>query len=115
MGQSAPEGVAPAGRHTRAQPIAEGLTAPAMTAGRGPFARASISRGARGHANHGFTRTQAEALARALASAGFAAVRSKILTAGRRTMVVVRGDQAGPAQVSPAQAGPAQAGPAQAG
>src|SRR5260221_5068387 len=83
--------------------------------GRVLLAERLIRPGARGHANHGFTRTQAEALARALASAGFAAVRSKILTAGRRTMVVVRGDQAGPAQAGPAQAGPAQAGPAQAG
>jgi ubiquinone/menaquinone biosynthesis C-methylase UbiE len=53
---------------------------------------------ARGHAAHGFTRAQAEDLARALASAGFAAPRSTILTAGRRTMVVVRADQADPAQ-----------------
>jgi ubiquinone/menaquinone biosynthesis C-methylase UbiE len=53
---------------------------------------------ARGHAAHGFTRAQAEDLARALASAGFVAPRSRILTAGRRTMVVVRADQADPAQ-----------------
>src|SRR5258705_11141115 len=43
MGQSAPEVVAPAGRHPRAQPVAELLTALAMTAGRGPVARAIIS------------------------------------------------------------------------
>ena len=53
---------------------------------------------ARAHAAHGFTRAQAEDLARALASAGFARPRSTILTAGRRTMVVVRADQADPAQ-----------------
>jgi len=51
---------------------------------------------ARGHAAHGFTRAQAEDLTRALASAGFATPRSTILTAGRRTMVVVRADQADP-------------------
>jgi len=213
VGQSAPEIVAPAGSRTRGQPVIELLTALAMTAGRGPVARAIISEarltaadraadigcgpgtavreaarrgvpvtgvdpssvalrlarlltrapadaritwmrgsaerlplagaaatvvwsvssvhhwddqaaglaevrrilapggrvllaerlirpGAHSHATHGFTRAQAEDLARALASAGFAAVRSKILTAGRRTMVVVRGEQAGPAEAS---------------
>jgi SAM-dependent methyltransferase len=83
--------------------------------GRVLLAERLIRPGARGHAAHGFTRAQAEELARALASAGFAAVHSKILTAGRRTMVVVLGDRAGPAQAEPAQAGPAQAEPAQAG
>lgn len=66
--------------------------------GRVLLAERLIRPGARGHATHGFTRAQAEDLARALASAGFAAVRSKILTAGRRTMVVVRADQASRAQ-----------------
>jgi len=217
MGQPAPEIVAPASRQTRARPVVELLTALAMTAGRGPVARAMISEarltgadravdvgcgpgtavreaarrgvpvtgidpspialrfarvltragtdaqitwllagaerlplpdgsatvlwsissmhhwddqaaglaevrrvlapggrvllaerlirpGGRGHAAHGFTRVQAEDLARALASAGFASVGSKILTAGRRTMVVVRGAQPGAAEADPAQA-----------
>src|SRR5258706_425571 len=78
--------------------------------GRVLLAERLIRPGARGHATHGFTRTQAEALARALASDEVAAVRSQILTAGRTTMVVVRADQAGPAQAGPAQAGPARAG-----
>lgn len=66
--------------------------------GRVLLAERLIRPGARGHAAHGFTRVQAEDLARALASAGFVAVRSNILTAGRRTMVVVRADQAGAAE-----------------
>lgn len=66
--------------------------------GRALLAERLIRPGARGHAAHGFTRVQAEDLAKALASTGFTAVRSKILTAGRRTMVVVRGDQAGAAE-----------------
>jgi SAM-dependent methyltransferase len=82
--------------------------------GRVLLAERLIRPGARGHASHGFTRAQAEELARGLASAGFAAVHSKILTAGRRTMVVVLADRAGPAQADPAQAGPAQADRAQA-
>jgi SAM-dependent methyltransferase len=72
--------------------------------GRVLLAERLIRPGARGHAAHGFTRVQAEDLARALASAGFASVGSKILTAGRRTMVVVRGAQAGAAEADPAQA-----------
>jgi SAM-dependent methyltransferase len=77
--------------------------------GRVLLAERLIRPGTRGHTAHGFTRAQAEDLARALTSAGFAAVHSKILTAGRRTMVVVRADQADPAQANPAQADPAQA------
>src|SRR5215813_3969951 len=70
--------------------------------GRVLLAERLIRPGARGHAAHGFTRVQAEDLAKALASTGFAAVRSKILTAGRRTMVVVHGDLAGAAEADPA-------------
>jgi SAM-dependent methyltransferase len=72
--------------------------------GRVLLAERLIRPGARGHAAHGFTRVQAEDLARALASAGFAGVRSKILTAGRRTMVVVRGDQTGASGAGTAEA-----------
>jgi SAM-dependent methyltransferase len=72
--------------------------------GRVLLAERLVRPGARGHAAHGFTRVQAEDLARALASAGFAEVRRKILTAGRRTMMVVRADLAGAAEADPAEA-----------
>ncbi len=56
--------------------------------------------GAYGHRIHRVTRAQAEDLARALTSAGFTRVSSTILTAGRRTLVVLRGERPGPPQAS---------------
>jgi ubiquinone/menaquinone biosynthesis C-methylase UbiE len=56
--------------------------------------------GAHGHRAHRVTRTQAEDLARALTSAGFGGVGSTILTAGRRTLVVLRGERPGPPRLA---------------
>jgi len=51
--------------------------------------------GARGHAAHGLTRDQADQLAAELGVAGFDDVRTETRTAGRRTLVIVRGTRPG--------------------
>jgi ubiquinone/menaquinone biosynthesis C-methylase UbiE len=61
--------------------------------------------GSRGHATHRVTRAQAEDLARALTSAGFTGVSTTILTAGRRTLAVFRGERPGPPE-APEPPGP---------
>src|SRR5215472_13065100 len=47
--------------------------------------------GARGLAAHGFTRSQADALAEQMTATGFAGVRIETLQAGRRKLVIVSG------------------------
>ncbi len=62
--------------------------------GRVLLAERLLRPGAR-RAAHGFTRARADELVRDLAAAGFAGVSVQDLTAGRRTMVIVRGHRAG--------------------
>ncbi|HTZ29400.1 MAG TPA: class I SAM-dependent methyltransferase [Streptosporangiaceae bacterium] len=50
--------------------------------------------GARGHAAHGLTRDQAEELAAQVAATGFSRVRLEIRQAGRRHLVMIRGEKA---------------------
>ena len=52
-----------------------------------------IKPGARGHAAHGLTRDQAEELAEQVAAAGFGCVRLEMRRAGRRRLVIVRGEK----------------------
>ncbi len=50
-----------------------------------------------GRGNHGHTREQAESLCGTLTAAGFTAVSTQTLTAGRRTRIIVRGERPMPA------------------
>jgi ubiquinone/menaquinone biosynthesis C-methylase UbiE len=59
--------------------------------GRVVLAERLVAPGARGHAAHGLTGDQAEALAAGLAAAGFTEVHDVTRRAGRRTLVVVAG------------------------
>jgi SAM-dependent methyltransferase len=61
--------------------------------GRVLLAERLLRPGARRHISHGFTRARAEDLAGAVATAGFTGVSSKVLTAGSRTMVIIRGQR----------------------
>jgi SAM-dependent methyltransferase len=47
-----------------------------------------------GSAGHGFSRDRAEDLCKALAAAGFTAVRSYTITTGRRTRIIMRAERA---------------------
>jgi ubiquinone/menaquinone biosynthesis C-methylase UbiE len=59
--------------------------------GRVVLAERLVPSGARGHAAHGLTAEQAEALAAELAAAGFTDIHRDTRRAGRRTLVVVAG------------------------
>ncbi len=52
-----------------------------------------VPAGARGHAAHGLTRAQADRLAQQISAAGFADVHTVIRRAGRRTLVIIHGQQ----------------------
>ena len=54
--------------------------------------------GARGHAAHGLTRPQAGDLAQQMTAAGFANVHTEIQRAGRRTLIIIAGQQPAAAQ-----------------
>jgi ubiquinone/menaquinone biosynthesis C-methylase UbiE len=60
--------------------------------GRVVLAERLVAPGAHGHASHGLTADQAEALAADLVAAGFTDIHRDTCRAGRRTLVVVTGD-----------------------